>query len=52
MDDLERNMAEFDDFEISIDKRAVNLLMEKYEEKNTRMLIDVNTGEDEIVQDN
>ena len=42
-------MAELDDFEISIEKRLVNSLMERYEERNTRLLVDVNTGEDELV---
>ena len=49
MEDLERNMAEIDDFEITVDKRTVNQLIDRYEDKNTRILIDVNTGEDEIV---
>ena len=52
MEDLERNMAEIDDFDITIDKRTVNQLMDRYEDRNTRMLIDVNAGEDEIVQEN
>ena len=42
-------MAELDDFDISIEKRLVNSLMERYEERNTRLLVDVNTGEDELV---
>ena len=50
--DVDKLMAELDDFEIEIDKRKVNQLMEMYEEKNTRILIDVNTGEDDIVQQN
>ena len=42
-------MAELDDFDISIEKRLVHNLMERYEERNTRLLVDVNTGEDELV---
>ena len=52
MDELDQQMFEVEDFNITIDRRRVNELMDLYEEKNTRMLIDVNTGEDDIVQEN
>jgi len=42
-DKLDQKMNEFDDFPIKIDKRSVGILMERYENKNTRLLIDVNT---------
>lgn len=42
-------MALLPDFPIAIDKRNVWQLLEEYEERNTRMVIDVNTGEYELV---
>jgi len=47
---LDKKMSEFEDFQIKIDKRSVGILMERYENKNTRLLIDVNTQEADIVQ--
>lgn len=42
-DKLDQKMSEFEDFQIKVDKRSVGILMERYENKNTRLLIDVNT---------
>lgn len=52
LDELDDHLLEIDDFGINIEKRHVNQLMERYEAKNTRALIDVNMGEDDIVQIN
>ena len=49
-DILEQKLGELQDFDITIDRRDVGNLMERYEARNTRLLIDVNTGEDDIVQ--
>ena len=43
---------EYDDLDMGVEKREVLELENRYEAKNTRMLIDVNTGEDDIVQEN
>ena len=51
-DELEFWIKEYEDVDIMIDKRNVLDLENRYEAKNTRMLIDVNTGEDDIVQEN
>ena len=51
MEDLELQMFEQDDFPIEMEKRSVNQLQERYEVKNTRNLIDVNMGENDIVED-
>ena len=49
-DTLELKIAEIEDFSISIDRRGVLNLQDRYEARNTRILIDVNTGEDDLVQ--
>ena len=51
MDDLEHQMYEQQNFEIDIERRNVNQLQERYEAKNTRILVDVNMGENDIVED-
>ena len=50
MDDLEQQMYELEDFPIQIERRNVNQLQERYEAKNTRLLMDVNMGENDIVE--
>ena len=52
IDLLDKRILEVNDFEIEIEKRQVEMLVDSYEARNTRMLIDVNTGEDDIVQTN
>ena len=42
-------MAQIPDFPITIDKRDVWKLLEEYEERNTRTVIDVNTSEYDLV---
>lgn len=37
---------------MTIDKRDVWKLLEEYTERNTRMVIDVNTGEYDLVEGN
>ncbi len=49
-DAIELKIAEIEDFSISIDRRGVQNLQDRYEARNTRILIDVNTGEDDRVQ--
>ena len=51
-DELEFWIKEYDDLDMIVEKREVLDLENRYEAKNTRMLIDVNTGEDDIVQEN
>ena len=51
MDDLENQMYEIDNFPITIAARNAYQLEERYEAKNTRLLIDVNMGENDIVQE-
>ena len=51
MDDLEHQMYELDNFPINIAARNAYQLEERYEAKNTRLLIDVNMGENDIVQE-
>ena len=51
-DELEFWIKEYDDLDMMVEKREVLDLENRYEAKNTRMLIDVNTGEDDIVQEN
>ena len=48
-DDLEEKIAAIADFPITVDKRDVWKLLEEYEQRNTRMVIDVNTGEYDLV---
>lgn len=48
-DDLEEKMALISDFPITIDKREVWKLMEEYEERNTKLVTNVNTGEYDLV---
>ena len=43
-------MRQVPDFDIEIKPRDVRALMAKYEEKNTRIVTDVNVQEDDIVQ--
>ena len=50
--DIDLLIGEMLNFDILIDKRQVNQLLEMYEEKNTRLMTDVNMGEDDIVQIN
>ena len=52
IDQLDNRISELHDFEISIEKRQVEQLVESYEARSTRTLIDVNTGEDDIVREN
>ncbi len=49
---LEQKLSEFSNFPITIDRREVSTLMERYEARNTRLLIDVNEGADDIVTGN
>ena len=51
-DELEFWIKEYDDLDMMVEKRDVLELENRYEAKNTRVLIDVNTGEDDIVQEN
>ena len=51
MDDLEHQMYEQQNFDVDIERRNVNQLQERYEAKNTRILVDVNMGENDIVED-
>ena len=51
-DDLEEKIAALPDFPITVDKRDVWKLLEEYTERNTRMVIDVNTGEYDLVEGN
>lgn len=44
-------MYELDNFPINIAARNAYQLEERYEAKNTRLLIDVNMGENDIVQE-
>ena len=51
MEDLEHQMYELEDFPINIERRNVYQLQERYETKNTRLLMDVNMGENDIVEE-
>ena len=52
INELEQRMFEQEDFPVEIEKRQVKQLEERYEAKNTRILVDVNMGESDIVEEN